>query len=139
MRGEVHAIPAIRGKRLNVLAALFADGSLFSTSYWQTTTAPLFGEFLQALVAHVNKPITLILDNASIHKAKVLEPVLEQLREKGLELYFLPAYSPELNRIEKLWHKMKHTLLAFKARDPETLKIDVGAVLRSMGAEWQGT
>ncbi|WP_157648304.1 IS3 family transposase, partial [Burkholderia ubonensis] len=34
-----------------------------------------------------------------------------------LTLYFLPPYSPELNRIEKLWHKMKYEWLAFKARD----------------------
>lgn len=135
----MHAIPAIRGKRLNVLAALFADGSLFATQHWQTTTAQLFGDFLKALAAHVNKPVTLIVDNASIHRAKGLDPVLEQLREQGLELYFLPAYSPELNRIEKLWHKMKHTLLAFKARDPQTLEADVGEVLRNLGAKRQGT
>ena len=41
--------------------------------------------------------------------------MLKLLAQRGLKLYFLPPYSPELNRIEKLWHKMKYTWMAFKA------------------------
>ena len=57
----------------------------------------------------VGKPLVGTLDNASVHKAKEIEPLLKVLQGKGLKLYFLPPYSPELNRIEKLWHKMKST------------------------------
>jgi transposase len=53
----------------------------------------------------VGKPLTIILDNASVHTAKAIKPVLEQLRQKGLTLYLPPPYSPELNRIEILWRK----------------------------------
>ena len=72
-------------------------------------TALLFVGFLGLLVEHVGKPLVVILDNASVHKAKEIEPLLKVLQGKGLKLYFLPPYSPELNRIEKLWHKMKST------------------------------
>jgi transposase len=68
----------------------------------------------------VGKPLTVILDNASIHKAKEIQPLLAFLKGKGLTLYFLPPYSPELNRIEKLWHKMKYEWMAFKARSAAT-------------------
>ena len=54
------------------------------------------------LVEHVGKPLTVILDNASVHTARALQPYLRLLHAKGLTLYFLPPYSPELNRIEKL-------------------------------------
>ena len=57
---------------------------------------------------HVGKPLVGTLDNASVHKAKEIEPLLKVLQGKGLKLYFLPPYSPELNRIEKLWHKTKY-------------------------------
>lgn len=55
-----------------------------------------------------SKPLTIILDNASLHHAKAIRPHLNHLQHKGLTLYFLPVYSPELNRIEKLWWQIKH-------------------------------
>ena len=54
-----------------------------------------FFGFLMALIARVKKPMVVILDNASIHTAKALEPYWELLKDKGMRFYFLPAYSPE--------------------------------------------
>ncbi len=51
------------------------------------------------------KPMTIILDNATIHHAKGIAHVVRMLQKQGITLYFLPPYSPELNRIEKLWHR----------------------------------
>ncbi len=34
---------------------------------------------------------------------------MKWLHGQGVTLYFLPPYSPELNRIEKLWHLVKYT------------------------------
>ncbi len=69
-KGEVHLITAERGKRLNVLAALISTGALFSAMFWETTTAAAFAGFLGLLLKSVGGPLTVILDNASIHKAK---------------------------------------------------------------------
>ena len=44
---------------------------------------------------HIAKPITVILDNASIHKAKSERDIVEDLKKQGLTLYALPRYSPE--------------------------------------------
>ena len=73
--------------------------------------------FLGLLTQHVAKPLTVVLDNASIHTAKRIRPYVDLLKKQGLTLYFLPPYSPELNRIEKLWHKTKHTWMAVKCRN----------------------
>lgn len=132
-------IDARRGQRLNVLGALLSSGELFAIKLWETTTALLFAGFLGLLAQHVGKPLTVILDNASIHKAKAIEPLLEVLKQKGLTLYFLPPYSPELNRIEKLWHKMKYQWMAFKARDPKTLEADVDKILTGFGSDYRLT
>jgi hypothetical protein len=87
--GECHASTAQRGKRLNVVAALLSSGELFAAKLWETMTALTFVGFLGLLMKHVGKPLMVILDNASIHKAKAVDPLLKVLQSKGLTLYFL--------------------------------------------------
>jgi putative transposase len=50
--------------------------------------------------------IVLILDNAKIHHAKLIQPFLDK-NKNVLELVFLPPYSPKLNMIEELWGWLK--------------------------------
>ncbi len=132
-------IDARRGQRLNVLGAMLSSGELFTVKLWETTTSLLFAGFLGLLTEHVGKPLTVILDNASVHKAKAIQPYLKLLAKKGLTLYFLPPYSPELNRIEMLWHKMKYKWMAFKARDAKTLEADIDEILDGFGTHYRMT
>ena len=105
-------IQAIRGKRLNVLAALISTGKLFNAKLWNTTKSDAFAGFLCLLYKHVGKAFTVILDNATIQKSKEVQPFIKYLEEQGVKFYFLPPYSLELNRIKRLWHKMKYTWIA---------------------------
>ena len=136
-KGERHLIDAKRGKRLNVMAAMLSTGELFSVKYWKTTTAEIFTGFVGLLKKHVGKKITIIIDNASIHKAKAMQPLMSILEAEGVTLHFLSPYSPELNRIEKLWHLMKYTWMSVKCRDSETLEKDVGEILDNFGEKYQ--
>jgi transposase len=52
----------------------------------------------------------MILDNARIHHAKLLKPLLEANKER-LQLVFLPPYSPKLNLIEGLWGWLKEEVI----------------------------
>ena len=135
--GERHLIEAKRGKRLNVLAAMLSTGGLFSAKLWQTTNSDAFVGFLGLLREHAGKPITVILDNASIHKAKSNAHITKFLETQGVTLYFLPPYSPELNRIEKLWHLMKHTWMAVKCRNSANLEKDVTEILDNFGTKYK--
>ena len=72
-------IYARRGRRLNVVGALLSSGDLFTVKLWETMTAVLFAAFLGLLVQHVGKPLVVILDNASVHKAKAIQPILKLL------------------------------------------------------------
>ncbi|WP_404935717.1 transposase [Paraburkholderia fungorum] len=74
----------------------------FAVKLWEKMASMLFVGFLGLLVEHVGKPLTVILDNASVRTARALRPYLGLLQTKDLTLCFLPPYSPELNRIEKL-------------------------------------
>jgi transposase len=47
------------------------------------------------------------MDNASFHRKKALSRIAEQ---RGFSLLFLPPYSPDFNRIERLWANMKRHL-----------------------------
>jgi len=135
-KAERHLIPAIRGKRLNVLAAMLSTGELFSSTFWQSTTSEIFTGFISLLKDHVGKKLTVIIDNASIHSAKAMKPIMELLTKQGVTLYFLPPYSPELNRIEKLWHLMKYTWMSVKCRDSKPLEADVCDILDNFGSKY---
>jgi transposase len=136
-KGERHLIEAKRGKRLNVLAAMLSTGELFSAKIWQSTTAEIFVGFIALLKEHVGKKITVIIDNASIHKAKATKHLMNLLEKQGVKLYFLPPYSPELNRIEKLWHLMKFTWMSAKCRDSKALETDVDDMLDNFGSKYK--
>ena len=109
---------------------------LFSAKLWETTTGAAFSGLLSLLQEHVGKPMTVILDNASIHKAKAERKIIEHLESNGMKFYFLPPYSPELNRIERLWHKMKYTWMAPKCRDAKALEADIEDMLSNFGTKF---
>lgn len=71
--------------------------------------AEVFLNFLTKIVEkYRDERIMLILDNARIHHASLIQPFLQK-HEDVLELVFLPPYSPELNLIEELWGWLKRT------------------------------
>ena len=82
--------------------------------------AEVFLGFLKrVLKKYLSGKIVMILDNAKIHHAKLLQDFLEKNKER-LELVFLPPYSPNLNKIEELWGWLKDSVINnvfFKCRD----------------------
>jgi transposase len=56
-------------------------------------------------------PLTVVLDNARYQRCKL---VMEQAASLGIELLFLPPYSPNLNLIERLWKFVKKQCLYSK-------------------------
>ena len=44
------------------------------------------------------------MDNLSPHKS---EPTLALITQAGAQVLFLPAYSPDLNPIEKMWSRSR--------------------------------
>ncbi len=76
-----------------------------------TQEAPIFngetfGDFIRYLLQSTQGKIYLILDNARWHRSKDLQEFFEANQDR-LELIFLPAYSPELNPIERVWRVIR--------------------------------
>lgn len=57
---------------------------------------------------NLQTPVTLVLDNARYQRAKLVGKLAAEL---NIELLFLPAYSPNLNLIERLWKFVKKQCL----------------------------
>lgn len=70
----------------------------------------------------------IIMDNASIHKSKLL---LELIESYGFKLLFLPAYSPDFNPIEHVWWQLKLTLMRILT-STKTFYHDIENSLRDM-------
>lgn len=61
----------------------------------------------------------LIWDNVSYHHAKAVRSCAEQL---GIELVYLPPYSPDLQPVERLWAWLRQEVTALHChRDVEQL------------------
>jgi len=72
--------------------------------------AEVFLNFLKKIVVKYSGKIAMILDNARIHHAKLLNEFLYE-NKKTLSLVFLPPYSPNLNMIEELWGWLKNSVI----------------------------
>lgn len=65
-------------------------------------------------------------DNLSPHKN---DATLGLITQVGASVSFLPAYSPDLNPIEKMWSKVKQLLRSTEARSREELQGAIAAAL----------
>lgn len=87
------------------------------------------------IIKRRHKAVYVILDNAHIHHAKLLQAFLKE-NEDRLELMFLPPYSPNLYLIEGLWKWLKERIIynVFYKTAPEIRK-NVNAFLEAISAE----
>ncbi len=107
-------IPSPSGrKRFNVLGALHAVSKEMLTITNETyIDAQCVCQLLLEIAKHYgSKPITLVLDNARYQKCALVQGFAAQL---GIELLFLPSYSPQLNLIERYWRFIKKKCLYSK-------------------------
>ena len=96
-------------KRYNVLGALnFASKKIETIANDSYITSTQVMELLAKLASLYAKPIKIILDNARYQRCKA---VTEKAAELGIELVFLPTYSPNLNLIERVWKIVKSKVL----------------------------
>ena len=97
----LHLTPSVRHK-VAFLGALNLKSGQLLTQEAPTFSAQTFQEFAQHLLEATCGKLCLILDNARWHHSQNLKKFFAKNRER-LVLLFLPAYSPELNPVERVW------------------------------------
>jgi transposase len=86
--------------------------------------AARFIEFCKGMLHDIDRPIFLIVDGSSVHKAAKVKDFVAST-DGRLQLFFLPSYSPQLNSDEWVWKNVKHDGIARKV--PQS-KADLKAI-----------
>ncbi len=102
------------GRNVTLISSITLVGVGPSMSIEGSADGESFGLYLKEfLCPALERGQIVVMDNLSVHKSKAVREIVE---ERGCELWFLPAYSPDLNPIEEAFSKVKHSLRKAKAR-----------------------
>jgi transposase len=117
---------------LNLISAVSRRGEFRFMGVAGRVNADVFLEFLRRLLHGAERPIFLIVDRHSTHRAAKVARFLETV-DGRLRLFFLPPYSPELNPDEHVWNDLKNNGIGRMALDgPDHLRREVLGHLRHL-------
>ena len=134
-KGErVHACtPHGRWQTTTMMSSIRLDGTTACMALEGTTDTESFRAYVEVVLVPTLRPGDLVvLDNLSPHKS---DPTLALIAQAGAQVLFLPAYSPDLNPIEKMWSKVKALLRSLEARTPADLVKAIGLALAQVTAQ----
>ncbi len=95
-------------KRTGIVAAQMGKSIIAPLQYDGTMDSALFEEWFEAfLLPKLPKDSVIVMDNASFHRKSKLRSLAAKA---GIQLIFLPPYSPEYNPIETFWAWLKRHL-----------------------------
>ena len=138
-RDEEIRITPQKSKRLNVFGFVKQSNESRRWTSEQAVGAQLVVDSKEEWVSErLDKPSVLVLDNARIHRSRLVQSKVLEWEEKNLYIFYLPAYAPPLNLIERLWRKMKYEWR--KAEDYisfERLSKAVKEILREIGKKYR--
>ena len=117
-------------KRYNVLGALnFISKKVSTVVNDKYITALEFCDLLKKVaIEYAGNPIHIVLDNARYQKCIIVTETAEQL---GINLVYIPPYSPNLNLIERLWKHVKSRLRTKYYDDFDVFKDKIDSILDS--------
>lgn len=140
-KGEVWGIPVWKKKVMNVLGFLSPKDSHLITyplPDGEYMDSRMFIKFVDDFAGRIKGETALILDRAPWHTSEMTRSRIAEWEEKGLFIFYLPAYSPHLNLIETLWRKMKHEWLSIKDyRSKSKLEKKIKEIFGNYGTQYQ--
>jgi transposase len=129
LRGQrLHAqAPAGHWQTTTMISSIRLDGSTACMVIESATDTEVFRAYVRQVLVPTLRPGDLvIMDNLSPHKN---EETLALISAAGAQALFLPAYSPDLNPIEKMWSKVKNRLRSLEARTAAELQAAIATAL----------
>ena len=92
-------------ERSNIIAGYVNKKIIAPLVFYSSCNTKLFEAWVeQFLIKELKAGQYVVLDNASFHKSKRTQELIESV---GCTIIFLPPYSPDLNPIEKFWANLK--------------------------------
>ena len=79
------------------------DSDVFLGFIWQLAGRPVDA----SAEWRRQRPLMVVVDNYSVHKSERVRWERLELKAADVHLVYLPAYSPELNPVENLWHYLR--------------------------------
>ncbi len=124
------AVPHGHWKVVTLTAAVRLDGVGACLAFDGATNTACFETDVERCLAPTLRPGDIVvMDNLSCHKTAEVARLVEAA---GAEVRFLPAYSPDLNPIERLFSKLKAYLRSAAARTVDGLIAAMGDALRAI-------
>lgn len=115
-----------RQGRVNMIAALCNGELLAPFPVEGACNRNVFELWLSScLIPNLKPGQILIIDNARFHKGGLIE---QMVIEAGCSVWYLPAYSPDLNKIERCWSWLK-SRIRHQLKDFDTLRDAIENVL----------
>ncbi len=120
LRGErCHASTPGSWKTTTMLSSIRLDGHTECLVFDGAVDKRMFSAYMEAvLLPTLKEGDVVIMDNLSVHKKSF---DVNKFRDRNIEIKYLPAYSPDLNPIEKMWSKIKEKLRDYQATDTDSL------------------
>jgi transposase len=113
------AVPLTPGRSLTLIGALSVRGLGAVQLLEGALNRRSFAFYLAHCLAPTLRPgDVLVLDNLRVHH---LTGLREWLAERGVEVVFLPPYSPDFAPVEQAWSKLKAKLRTSAARSCDAL------------------
>jgi len=137
-KNETIEIPRRHSKRLNVLGFMSHTCHFESYVIEGGVTSDGVIACFDAFVKTLRKKTVVVIDNASMHTSHAFLNGLDRWKSRGLIIQNIPPYSPELNRIEILWRKIKYEWLDFSAYESfQSLKESLNEILANIGQKYK--
>ena len=114
-KGQTIEVPASKGRRINVAGLINRQADFHCQTHTGRIGSKEIIGLLDSFCGKLQQRTVVVLDNAPTHRSKAFMEKVRQWRRQDLYIFFLPPYSPELNKIEMLWKKIKHRWLEFDA------------------------
>ena len=121
------AAPCGHWETVTILSSVRLDGTTESILFDGAVDRKMFDEYVKQILAPQLRPGDIvIMDNLRAHKSAIAQ---EAVQARQAEIKYLPAYSPDLNPIEKMWSKLKQILRGMKPRTNQELFYSAGTAL----------
>ena len=137
-RGERITVPVSKGTSQNVLGLMWHRGNRFESFVFEgAVDSNVVIGCLDLIAQNLNKETWIVLDNAPIHRSEEFAEKIEEWEKSGLKIYFLPPYCPSLNKIERLWQKIKYDWLSWEAYSSyKNLCQELDSILSQIGSKY---